>query len=82
MHAHRRRTGAPGDDAQTGQDANPCSLTGSFHVTFAPAAGSAAACSCSQCSYDLAGGHVTDSLSLASANVEYFLRPLLAPDAG
>jgi hypothetical protein len=73
----------PVSDAQTSQDARSCSLTGSFHVTFAPTADSPAACACgSQCSYDVAGGHVTDSLSLASSNVEYFLRPLLAPDSG
>jgi hypothetical protein len=30
----------------------------------------------------VAGGHVTDSVSLASSNAEYFLQPLLAPDGG
>ena len=69
-------------DAQASQDASPCSLGGAFHVTFAPIAGSPAACSCSQCSYDVAASHVTDSVSLASADVEYFLQPLLAPDGG
>src|SRR4051812_39727239 len=37
-------------DAHTGQDASSCSLDGSFHVTFAPVAGSPAACSCGECS--------------------------------
>src|SRR4051812_36058481 len=69
-------------DAQPSPDATPCSLGGSFHVTLAPTADSPAACACTRCSYDVAGGHVTDSLSLASSNVEYFLRPLLTPDAG
>lgn len=73
--------GAVGD-AQATPDANPCSLSGSFHVTFAPVAGSPAACACTQCSYDVAASHVHDSSSLASANAEYFLQPLLDPDGG
>jgi hypothetical protein len=51
-------------------------------VTFAPTADSPAACSCGQCSYDVAPSHITDSISLASSNVLYFLQPLLTPDAG
>lgn len=76
---------SPGDavsDAQASPDADPCALNGSFHVTFAPAAGSPAACACSQCSYDVAASHVTDSVSLASSNAEYFFQPLLIPDRG
>ena len=68
-------------DAQTSGD--PCALSGGFHVTFAPTADSPAACSCGgQCSYDVAPSHITDSISLASSNVHYFLQPLLTPDAG
>jgi hypothetical protein len=68
-------------DAHTGQDASSCSLDGSFHVTFAPVAGSPAACSCGECSYDVAGGHITDSMTLADSNVQYFLQPTFAPTA-
>jgi|SRR5579859_5032587 len=61
-------------------DQRSCSLGGPFHVTFAPTADSPPACSCSKCSYSVASGHVGDIVSLASANIEYFLAPLLSVD--
>src|SRR5262245_60700072 len=61
---------------------NACSLHGAFHVTFAPTADSPQACSCSHCSYDVAPGHVGAPISLASANIEYFLEPLLVGNGG
>jgi hypothetical protein len=59
-----------------------CSLGGAFNVTFTPTADSPQECACSQCSYSVAPGHVDDPLSLVMANIEYFLEPLFASDAG
>ncbi|MEP6652058.1 MAG: hypothetical protein ABJA82_01800 [Myxococcales bacterium] len=69
-------------DASTGAGGSGCSLSGAFHVTFAPSPGSQPACLCNQCSYDVVASHINDTIDFASANVEYFLEPLLAGDAG